>query len=1763
VPAEDDHHSYIERILDRELRLTLAGIKLGSARDDAMRELTNTAASLYDGRILRELIQNAYDGSGRDMARILVRLDLTAGEHGVLYVANSGQGFTTQDVDSIVNPAQSRKRPGNSIGHKGLGFRSVELICADPQIYSMALGGRVRAPRFDGYCFGFASAEHQRERLTALTDSSAVELAVGKAHALQLPRPLRDQPADVRTYAGEGFATLVRLPLRNARAAEQMADECRALFDERAPLPLFLTRLAEITIERVAPVGVERRSLERRRRPARRLPNGRGLELSEIEVDGRAYLVVTRPVERLRFQAAVERAIAAQHRVEKWRDWQGEALVSLAIPLSGDVGEGRFYAFLPMEAPTPFHGYVDAPFFPDPDRKDLSFANPLNDMLLDAITELCIDTAKVFADSNETRSDLVHAAVDAIAWGARRERLLAAYARGGEDVATFPLPIMRLTSSDARWSRFDEVFDWQDEAHKVLKGVTLAKANDLPLLRRNMGRRRVEALGALAQEAGYPLEPWAEKLAEWIPAVAADLAKRRKLARQEWEEFYADLAELTETLPYLKGKLIFRDEEGKLVPADGGSGAGRIYIHPDAEVGGKRRRLSDTKLFPPRSLLKDVRFADPAITWSPRVTSALVGAGLASQFSLVHVLGNMGKMLGARPRARDVTSALNWAFSAWKIHRTAEVETALKTAAIRVPTGGGSQVVASTTYFSAGWRETQGDLLAEYVAAAGAVSRIVGNLEKALLPPWETWSARLSGTSADWIAFLRIAGVRDGLVPLRHATVSLEAWEWGQFQRGSLPAQPIELNVGRYWREVVGNASGLTYQSRPYDFADAWYLPGQGVYDRFPPPARHSFSQLVTRYLNDAPDDHFQVYLKRRGGNSDWIRWPTPLAAFLANAPWLPLAGSDEFDGVAPNACWYAPKTDLPRFVRRLERSVRDQLDASPDLRQTMIGRLGLQLWTHVSTADRRILALGEILEAGLPEAEHDSFRKAYREAWEHWHQRPDPKSLPGRVRLVVEISGRLTTLLLDRSDAARPTVYVGDGGWPVLEQLLTALGRPVMVAPHDQAEICASSLTRALGGRVEVVRHDLLEVKVDGQTFSPEAGGKSLVGDGRDWLVELAVLVAELSAPLSNRVTPRTRQLLMDGMRRMRLHFVGEVRVSVGGSEGPIPDDLDGILPAPDDKHPAIIVRGPDQIDWPLMSRIAGALALALERPGLIDQIRLVFYALEREAGTKGLAFAMPDETTLAAALGKPASRVREVLRSLRSTSVRLLEFLTPALHVLHGADLANALRNAADRMLEEGDVLAFLISGGVGSAQARTLIDLCRDADSLNDLRKRLGLDLSTFNAALTALGSPWRPLSFEERLARAFGLRLEERRIELEQRVRDAWLNRFDAGADLAEYRTQLGLPGIIMPPGWIAIHDDADDALVDAAIDAQMSHLQKSDTPSATLDSTRATNRALLNANLDHVRQRLRAWVAKDSVLRALPATWSLPAEQIVRAAMSSGCLDFRPLDLQSLPKALALGGLWPTGAAASLDLEPLGLSPDDLEAERKQEEAALERAQRAKRSITFGEVDVDGGAETPLQAVAQAFGNAFDAPSFRARSGPATLERFGPDTRTPRDRKGAPGGRRGDDPTYLSEEQRTLLGFAGELAAYRYLQQTQRGFSDEHWVSSMGRRYLGLLATQDDDGFDFRIPRSRGAVHYEVKAHTGDPGYVDLERSQITAAASMVGDTGPQWRILYVAHVRTPTLITVHELPNPFAPSSAAYYREQQRHGSRLVIRRVG
>src|SRR4051812_31440994 len=119
--------------------------------------LTSQLTQEYEDRFLVELIQNAYDAHepGTRDGRIHVRLDESRDE-AILYVANLGQSFAAANFDALTNVAQSSKPPGEGIGNKGVGFRSVLQVCESPEIFSCdpnAPGGET----FDGFCFGFAT----------------------------------------------------------------------------------------------------------------------------------------------------------------------------------------------------------------------------------------------------------------------------------------------------------------------------------------------------------------------------------------------------------------------------------------------------------------------------------------------------------------------------------------------------------------------------------------------------------------------------------------------------------------------------------------------------------------------------------------------------------------------------------------------------------------------------------------------------------------------------------------------------------------------------------------------------------------------------------------------------------------------------------------------------------------------------------------------------------------------------------------------------------------------------------------------------------------------------------------------------------------------------------------------------------------------------------------------------------------------------------------------------------------------------------------------------------------------------------------------------------------------------------------------------------------------------------------------------------------------------------------------------------------------
>ncbi|XP_071693076.1 uncharacterized protein [Rutidosis leptorrhynchoides] len=115
--------------------------------EDLHQAVKNLSAELYakDVHFLMELIQNAEDneypeGVDPSLEFVVTSKDITnTGAPATLLVFNNEKGFSRKNVESICSVGRSTKkglRKRGYIGEKGIGFKSVFLITAQPHIFS-------------------------------------------------------------------------------------------------------------------------------------------------------------------------------------------------------------------------------------------------------------------------------------------------------------------------------------------------------------------------------------------------------------------------------------------------------------------------------------------------------------------------------------------------------------------------------------------------------------------------------------------------------------------------------------------------------------------------------------------------------------------------------------------------------------------------------------------------------------------------------------------------------------------------------------------------------------------------------------------------------------------------------------------------------------------------------------------------------------------------------------------------------------------------------------------------------------------------------------------------------------------------------------------------------------------------------------------------------------------------------------------------------------------------------------------------------------------------------------------------------------------------------------------------------------------------------------------------------------------------------------------------------------------------------------------
>ena len=90
--------------------------------------LENYIAESYNNRSFIELLQNADDAKASKF-KIVKKSDL-------LFVANNGRVFNQSDLESLCRSASSNKLRGETIGYRGIGFKSVVGFAKEIHLFS-------------------------------------------------------------------------------------------------------------------------------------------------------------------------------------------------------------------------------------------------------------------------------------------------------------------------------------------------------------------------------------------------------------------------------------------------------------------------------------------------------------------------------------------------------------------------------------------------------------------------------------------------------------------------------------------------------------------------------------------------------------------------------------------------------------------------------------------------------------------------------------------------------------------------------------------------------------------------------------------------------------------------------------------------------------------------------------------------------------------------------------------------------------------------------------------------------------------------------------------------------------------------------------------------------------------------------------------------------------------------------------------------------------------------------------------------------------------------------------------------------------------------------------------------------------------------------------------------------------------------------------------------------------------------------------------
>ncbi|MDC0708745.1 DUF3883 domain-containing protein [Stigmatella sp. ncwal1] len=1366
-----------------EIRTFIAELGNGTAQYRTVHSLTQQIEHQYHSRFIIELLQNAHDALLADPSvgkgRIEVALVTESSGASSIYVANDGRPFQPENFLAIARLGQSNKDPTQSVGHKGLGFRSVLEVCDAPEIYSRAptapdLGSGVAC--FDGYCFRFAPSivaaigEAALELLEGGTEArvrlDGIELATGPVDAERyrarihasgtdpmkeaqllsaylLPLPVTAQPPHVADYAARGFSTVVRLSLRD-EAARRNALERLAEIDEETFL--FLHALSHLDL-RVP--GEASRSY--RKFTVAPPPEGfeRQIRIVRDGVEGEAvFRLWERTVGGENAEEAAELQVAVKGLSESWKKLT-EVSLAVAVRLDQPT-EGLFFIHLPTKLPTGVAAHLHAPFYGDLSRKNIDWTNPLNALLLRYVIKWIDQLVRQHLAGGGLQDAL--AIIDLLAPLQGSTNAIQSIIPGLKDTALLLTDKGWKTPAQARLIP-------QPANRRLLDASRLRRHAAFAALPQDLESRR-PALTLLFRQLQLDDKPTYQELAETLQGVARDLHARLRKAPEEgaseWVTFWQETEQLIprDHARFLRDQSLLLSHDGELLTSSSSRHGPKIFFQPSRgeedeplEAGGLSRIQVPPTLSASIAFLSDSIPLLQTVTAGRREKTAVrryLEGTLVDEYGALPILRDVvipslprGRVIEGSPEADRCREALDFGL---RIIRGASGQTSLLPllSQLRVPCKGG-WFVASDTAFGPGWEHRGGEallaLLDETHTEHAGFER-----DRLLLPPdHPNWSGHGPGL-AKW---LDQAGTTRGLRlrPFKEDWSSLCRSAYCRFQ--TLPEHPPPGVAAAQWqayRHAIRETTSTHYSGWfTYEWKDQRRIAALDRFDSLSRAGRSALMQVLLHSLSCWPPEWSSASLHKLEGNPHRITTPSFLRHTLAELEWIWL--DEESKGARPRSRWFVPQVIDRRQARQFEHlrpAPASVVKATAEMLQSPLDQLILlgmpRLDFDQKSPSPRLL---DDLADGAAEQRFDPvhrpmFLAQARDAWGAF----EPGNPPQFPRRFIVMRGSHGPLAMEPTP--EDPLYIPDGTQRGIERTLPA-GIPILlIAPKDASRLL-STLQRVLGDRVRTLSALKLEPFRGDIAWQASPTVERLDQSALRWLAPFALTVSAFAGGQYGTQT-KTFAQAQALLRAVRIEPVEQlaVRVAKLGDGSAVPTK------ALWHAESTTLLYDPTSDEW--LEALAGPLQQILDRHDLEAHLRLTLGRLGNAREPD-----MAAQHRALATINITRTQYEEVRQRWFNNLQWLVERLRPVMALLRPDFNVGLLAS-----LGSVEAAQDCIGPWVGQNPAAAwLIEQASEGDDRamgRALWERLGTraELQAWNAALRASGPEYRELENSEWLA-----------------------------------------------------------------------------------------------------------------------------------------------------------------------------------------------------------------------------------------------------------------------------------------------------------------------------------------------------------------------------------------------------------------------------